>query len=75
MASCWIESPIGAVNLDRLAQLGVEPACRGTYQVIGWAPTGDRFAVRDGFTSKTAALSWLSMLLTNLCGGTPPEPS
>lgn len=60
----WIASPLGAVNLDTLVQLGTEMGLRSatgqaTWDVIGWSATGDRFAVQDGFPLRIDAETWL----------------
>lgn len=64
----WITSTLGAVNLDQLTQLGVEagPMKRDagyTFDIIGWSPTGDRFAVREGFLGREAALAAIAGLV------------
>lgn len=66
----WIRSTLGALNLDQLAQLGVEfdLGRADRYAVIGWASTGERFAVAEGFESREAAGAWIASV-TETDGG------
>lgn len=59
----WIETPTGAVNLDRLAQLGVQVSPNHTWDIIGWSSTGERFAVQGGFMHREVAFKHMIELV------------